>query len=162
MGRRRRQAAADMAQGKLDNAVTSALQFASKNRNSFIRCLHLVVFFVSLNDPGNFVRSQAVFNAPAGSAPVALDMGSMGKGQVWVNGRHAGRYWSYRAGGGGCGRCGYAGAYREGRCLSGCGEPSQRWYHVPRSWLKPSGNLLVVLEEYGGDLAGVAMATRTA
>ncbi|KAG2657105.1 beta-galactosidase 4-like [Panicum virgatum] len=108
---------------------------------------------------------KAVFNAPAGSAPVALDMGSMGKGQVWVNGRHAGRYWSYRAGGsggGGCGRCGYAGAYREGRCLSGCGEPSQRWYHVPRSWLKPSGNLLVVLEEYGGDLAGVAMATRTA
>jgi len=35
-------------------------------------------------------------------------------------------------------------------------------YHVPRSWLKPSGNLLVVLEEYGGgDLAGVALATRT-
>jgi len=92
---------------------------------------------------------------------VALDIGSMGKGQVWVNGRHAGRYWSYRAGGG-CGRCGYAGTYREGRCLSGCGEPSQRWYHVPRSWLKPSGNLLVVLEEYGGDLAGVALATRTA
>jgi beta-galactosidase len=34
-------------------------------------------------------------------------------------------------------------------------------YHVPRSWLKPSGNLLVVLEEYGGDLAGVNLATRT-
>jgi hypothetical protein len=34
-------------------------------------------------------------------------------------------------------------------------------YHVPRSWLKPGGNLLVVLEEYGGDLAGVALATRT-
>jgi hypothetical protein len=33
---------------------------------------------------------------------------------------------------------------------------------VPRSWLKPSGNLLVVLEEYGGgDLAGVALATRS-
>ncbi|RCV04842.1 hypothetical protein SETIT_1G033600v2 [Setaria italica] len=104
---------------------------------------------------------KALFNAPAGSSPVALDMGSMGKGQVWVNGHHAGRYWSYRAAAGGCGRCSYAGTYREGRCLSGCGDPSQRWYHVPRSWLKPSGNLLVVLEEYGGDLAGVALATRT-
>ncbi|KAF8691534.1 hypothetical protein HU200_040681 [Digitaria exilis] len=110
---------------------------------------------------------KAFFNAPAGSSPVALDMGSMGKGQLWVNGHHAGRYWSYRAvvsgsGAGGCGRrCSYAGTYREGRCLSSCGELSQRWYHVPRSWLKPTGNLLVVLEEYGGDLAGVAMATRT-
>ncbi|CAO2037710.1 unnamed protein product [Urochloa humidicola] len=104
---------------------------------------------------------KAFFNAPAGISPVALDMGSLGKGQVWVNGHHAGRYWSYKANSGGCGRCSYAGTYREGRCLSGCGEPSQRWYHVPRSWLKPSGNLLVVLEEYGGDLTGVAMATRT-
>nr|CAB3446125.1 unnamed protein product [Digitaria exilis] len=111
---------------------------------------------------------KAFFNAPAGSLPVALDMGSMGKGQLWVNGHHAGRYWSYRAvvvsgSGDGCGqRCSYAGTYREDRCLSNCGELSQRWYHVPRSWLKPTGNLLVVLEEYGGDLAGVAMATRTA
>ncbi|OEL16736.1 Beta-galactosidase 4 [Dichanthelium oligosanthes] len=104
---------------------------------------------------------KALFNAPAGSSPVALDMGSMGKGQMWVNGHHAGRYWSYRAGSGGCGRCRYAGTYREDRCLSSCGDLSQRWYHVPRSWLKPSGNLLVVLEEYGGDLAGVALATRT-
>ncbi|KAJ1278558.1 hypothetical protein BS78_04G088900 [Paspalum vaginatum] len=104
---------------------------------------------------------KALFNAPAGRDPVALDMGSMGKGQMWVNGHHAGRYWAYRAGSGGCGRCSYAGTYREDRCLSSCGDLSQRWYHVPRSWLKPSGNRLVVLEEYGGDLAGVALATRT-
>ncbi|AQK59754.1 beta-galactosidase 4 [Zea mays] len=104
---------------------------------------------------------KALFNAPAGSDPVALDMGSMGKGQVWVNGRHAGRYWSYRAHSRGCGRCSYAGTYREDQCTSNCGDLSQRWYHVPRSWLKPSGNLLVVLEEYGGDLAGVSLATRT-
>ncbi|XP_062223712.1 beta-galactosidase 4 [Phragmites australis] len=104
---------------------------------------------------------KAFFNAPAGSDPVALDMGSMGKGQIWVNGHHAGRYWSYKAYSGSCGRCSYAGTYHEDRCMSNCGDLSQRWYHVPRSWLKPSGNLLVVLEEYGGDLSGVSLATRT-
>jgi hypothetical protein len=34
-------------------------------------------------------------------------------------------------------------------------------YHVPRSWLNPSGNLLVMLEEFGGDLSGVKLMTRT-
>uniref|UniRef100_A0A0D9YPE1 Beta-galactosidase n=1 Tax=Oryza glumipatula TaxID=40148 RepID=A0A0D9YPE1_9ORYZ len=103
---------------------------------------------------------KAFFNAPAGNDPVALDMGSMGKGQLWVNGHHVGRYWSYKASGG-CGGCSYAGTYHEDKCRSNCGDLSQRWYHVPRSWLKPGGNLLVVLEEYGGDLAGVSLATRT-
>jgi hypothetical protein len=70
---------------------------------------------------------QALFNAPAGSDPVALDMGSMGKGQIWVNGHNVGRYWSYKAPSGGCGGCSYAGTYREGKCRSNCGEPSQRW-----------------------------------
>ncbi|KQJ94047.1 beta-galactosidase 4 isoform X2 [Brachypodium distachyon] len=104
---------------------------------------------------------KALFNAPSGSDPVALDMGSMGKGQMWVNGHHVGRYWSYKAPSRGCGGCSYAGTYREDKCRSSCGELSQRWYHVPRSWLKPGGNLLVVLEEYGGDVAGVTLATRT-
>ncbi|KAG2606757.1 hypothetical protein PVAP13_4NG215610 [Panicum virgatum] len=105
---------------------------------------------------------KAYFDVPAGGAPVALDLGSMGKGQAWVNGRHVGRYWSYRAPGGGCGGCGYAGTYGETKCQSGCGDISQRYYHVPRAWLNPSGNLLVLLEEFGGDLSGVTVVTRTA
>jgi hypothetical protein len=119
---------------------------------------------VEWGGPGNkqpLTWHKALFNAPAGGDPVALDMGSMGKGQMWVNGHHVGRYWSYKAPAGGCGRCSYAGTYRQDKCRSNCGEPSQRWYHVPRSWLKPGGNLLVVLEEYGGDLAGVVLSTRT-
>ncbi|XP_066369763.1 beta-galactosidase 9 [Miscanthus floridulus] len=103
---------------------------------------------------------KAYFNAPSGNAPVALDMGSMGKGQVWVNGRHIGRYWSYKASGS-CGGCSYTGTYSETKCQTNCGDISQRYYHVPRSWLNPSGNLLVVLEEFGGDLSGVKLATRT-
>ncbi|GER35991.1 beta-galactosidase, partial [Striga asiatica] len=44
----------------------------------------------------------------------------------------------------------------------GCDQPSQRWYHIPRSWLKPSGNLLVVFEEWGGDPSNISLVTRTA
>lgn len=73
-------------------------------------------------------NAQALFNVPAGSDPVALDMGSMGKGQVWVNGHHAGRFWSYRAYSGSCRRCSYAGTYREDQCMSNCGDLTQRWY----------------------------------
>nr|GMD61404.1 beta-galactosidase 8 [Ipomoea batatas] len=33
-------------------------------------------------------------------------------------------------------------------------------YHVPRSWLKPSGNVLVLFEEEGGDPRQISFATR--
>ncbi|GAU15257.1 hypothetical protein TSUD_03240, partial [Trifolium subterraneum] len=36
---------------------------------------------------------KAYFNAPNGVEPLALDMSSMGKGQVWINGQSIGRYW---------------------------------------------------------------------
>ncbi|URD76280.1 beta-galactosidase [Musa troglodytarum] len=70
------------------------------------------------------------FDAPNGKDPVALDLKSMGKGQVWINGESIGRYWvSY---------------------LSPLGKPSQSIYHVPRSFLKSKDNLMVVFEERGG------------
>lgn len=34
-------------------------------------------------------------------------------------------------------------------------------YHVPRSWLNPTGNLLVIFEEWGGDPTGISMVKRT-
>lgn len=33
-------------------------------------------------------------------------------------------------------------------------------YHVPRSWLYPTGNLLVVLEEWGGEPRGISLVKR--
>lgn len=33
-------------------------------------------------------------------------------------------------------------------------------YHVPRDWLKPSGNILVLFEEMGGDPTQISFATR--
>ncbi|CAL0332422.1 unnamed protein product [Lupinus luteus] len=100
------------------------------------------------------------FDAPAGVAPFALDMGSMGKGQVWLNGKSLGRYWPAYKASGTCDYCSYAGTYTETKCRSNCGEASQRWYHVPHSWLMPTGNLLVVFEELGGDPNGVFLVRR--
>lgn len=56
------------------------------------------------------VNWQTVFDAPAGNEPVALNLGSMGKGEVWVNGQSIGRYWV---------------SFRTPK-----GTPSQTWYVV--------------------------------
>ncbi|GAB4837804.1 hypothetical protein Ancab_027328 [Ancistrocladus abbreviatus] len=104
---------------------------------------------------------KTTFNAPAGNDPLALDMNSMGKGQVWVNGKSIGRYWPAYKATGNCGQCSYTGYFTETKCLSNCGQASQRWYHVPRSWLYPSGNFLVVFEEWGGDPRGISLVKRT-
>ncbi|KAK3003041.1 hypothetical protein RJ639_018797 [Escallonia herrerae] len=105
---------------------------------------------------------KATFNAPTGNEPLALDMSSMGKGQIWINGEGIGRHWPGYIAHGDCGACHYSGIFKETKCQSGCGEPSQRWYHVPRSWLKPTGNFLVVFEEWGGNPAGISLVKRTA
>ena len=74
---------------------------------------------------------KTYFDAPEGDEPVALRMNSMQKGMVWVNGKSIGRYWvSY---------------------LSALEKPTQEEYHIPRSFLKAKGNLLVVFEETGGN-----------
>ncbi|KAL6984660.1 hypothetical protein U1Q18_018039 [Sarracenia purpurea var. burkii] len=104
---------------------------------------------------------KTTFNAPEGNGPLALDMNGMGKGQIWVNGESIGRHWPGYAASGSCSSCSYAGTYDQNKCLTNCGESSQRWYHVPRSWLKPTGNLLVVFEEQGGDPGGISLAQRT-
>jgi hypothetical protein len=51
----------------------------------------------------------------------------MGKGQAWVNGHHLGRYWLLLAQETGCSTCDYRGPYNSAKCLTNCGEPSQRW-----------------------------------
>ncbi|PNX72447.1 beta-galactosidase 3-like protein, partial [Trifolium pratense] len=102
---------------------------------------------------------KAYFNAPNGIEPLALDMSSMGKGQVWINGQSIGRYWMVYAKGN-CNGCNYAGTYRQAKCQIGCGQPTQRWYHVPRSWLKPTNNLLVVFEELGGNPWKISLVKR--
>ncbi|KAK3195414.1 hypothetical protein Dsin_026724 [Dipteronia sinensis] len=104
---------------------------------------------------------KAKFDAPRGGdhEPLAMDMGSMTKGQVWINGQSIGRYWTATANGN-CSECSYSGTYRTTRCQSGCDQPTQQWYHVPRSWLKPKHNLLIVFEEIGGDASKISLVKR--
>lgn len=84
----------------------------------------------------------------------------MGKGQIWVNGESIGRYWTAFATGD-CSHCSYTGTYKPNKCQTGCGQPTQRWYHVPRSWLKPSQNLLVIFEELGGNPSTISLVKRS-
>ncbi|KAL3518368.1 hypothetical protein ACH5RR_020957 [Cinchona calisaya] len=105
---------------------------------------------------------KANFDAPGGLDPVALNVSGLGKGEAWVNGQSIGRYWpSNIASQNGCqDYCDYRGNFDQNRCLKDCGKPSQLLYHVPRDWLKPSGNVLVLFEEEGGDPTQISFATR--
>ncbi|XP_023523717.1 beta-galactosidase 16-like isoform X1 [Cucurbita pepo subsp. pepo] len=87
------------------------------------------------SQPLTWYKTQ--FDAPPGDDPIALNLGFMGKGAVWVNGWGIGRYWV--------------------SFLTGKGEPSQKWYHVPRSFLKPTGNRLVIFEEETGNPVGITL-----
>ncbi|KAK2433960.1 beta-galactosidase [Trifolium repens] len=102
------------------------------------------------------------FVAPSGNNPVAIDFTGMGKGEAWVNGQSIGRYWpTYVASNSGCTKsCNYKGTYFSSKCLKNCGKPSQTLYHVPRSWLKPDSNTLVLFEESGGDPTKISFATK--
>ncbi|KAI4325453.1 hypothetical protein MLD38_030853 [Melastoma candidum] len=103
---------------------------------------------------------KAYFDAPDGDEPLAIDMNGMGKGQIWINGESIGRYWTAYAYGN-CKGCSYKGMFRPPKCQLGCGQPTQRWYHLPRSWLKPSNNLLVIFEELGGNPSKISVVKRS-
>ncbi|KAL2530667.1 Beta-galactosidase 7 [Forsythia ovata] len=97
---------------------------------------------------------KTTFKAPLGEDPVALDMQGLGKGLAWVNGNSIGRYWpSYMAQEDGCSTeaCDYRGSYYSSKCDTNCGQPTQRWYHVPRSFFQDGVNELVLFEEFGGN-----------
>ncbi|XVE48861.1 hypothetical protein DITRI_Ditri01bG0035800 [Diplodiscus trichospermus] len=74
---------------------------------------------------------KAHFDAPEGDSPVAIRMTGIGKGMVWINGRSIGRYWmSY---------------------LSPLLQPTQSEYQIPRSYLRPTRNLIIIFEEEQGN-----------
>ncbi|KAK9102398.1 hypothetical protein Sjap_019652 [Stephania japonica] len=100
-----------------------------------------------------FTWYKTNFQAPLGKEPVVVDLQGLGKGHAWVNGRSIGRYWpSFNAQEDGCTTtCDYRGPYGSDKCLTNCGKPSQRWYHVPRSFLRDDMNTLVLFEELGGN-----------
>ncbi|OWM80414.1 hypothetical protein CDL15_Pgr019694 [Punica granatum] len=82
---------------------------------------------------------KTYFHAPEGKDPVAIRLPNMTKGMVWVNGKSIGRYWN--------------------TYLSPLLEPSQSEYHIPRAFIKPSDNLLVVFDEDGGNPESIEILT---
>ncbi|XP_073155787.1 beta-galactosidase 15-like [Henckelia pumila] len=100
-----------------------------------------------------FTWYKRSFKAPPGDDPVVVDLLGLGKGMAWVNGNSLGRYWPSYITNEWCQSdpCDYRGPYWEYKCGTGCGEPTQRYYHVPRSFMKDSDNELVLFEEFGGD-----------
>lgn len=70
------------------------------------------------------------FPMPAGDQPVYLHIGELQKGQIFLNGRNAGRFW--RSGG------------------------TQEQYYLPRSWMRED-NRLVIFEELGLHPQGAAL-----
>ncbi|PPS15259.1 hypothetical protein GOBAR_AA05331 [Gossypium barbadense] len=110
----------------------------------------------------NFTWYKTTFKAPLGNKPVVVDLLGLGKGMAWVNGHSLGRYWpSYIANKKLCKTetCDYRGRYSDSKCVSKCSEPTQRWYHVPRSFLKDGENTLVLFEEFGGNPSAVQFQT---
>ncbi|KAK7358785.1 hypothetical protein VNO77_00724 [Canavalia gladiata] len=82
---------------------------------------------------------KTAFDSPKGDDPIALNLESMGKGEAWVNGQSIGRYWI---------------SFHDSK-----DQPSQTLYHVPRSFLKDSGNTLVLFEEGGGNPLDISLNT---
>uniref|UniRef100_A0A2N9I5M6 Beta-galactosidase n=1 Tax=Fagus sylvatica TaxID=28930 RepID=A0A2N9I5M6_FAGSY len=101
---------------------------------------------------------KTTFKAPSGTDPVVVDLQGMGKGQAWVNGQSIGRFWpSFIADQTGCSNtCNYRGRYHTGNCMTNCGNPTQRWYHIPRSYLNNDSNTLILFEEIGGNPSQVS------
>ncbi|KAJ2792374.1 hypothetical protein GGI18_000455 [Coemansia linderi] len=96
---------------------------------------------------------------------LAVDLSSMTKGQLWIDGHHLGRYWIRQAPSlkdyAPCQKCDYGGNYSpDSMCRLKCGEISQRYYHLPRSYLSGSESYLYVLEEIGGKPENIVIAQR--
>ncbi|KAF3675232.1 putative transmembrane protein-like [Capsicum annuum] len=71
---------------------------------------------------------KATFDAPEGNGPLTLDMGSMGKGQIWINGEGIGHQWPGYIARGICGECSYAGIYSEKKCQANCQPRLKNWH----------------------------------
>ena len=108
---------------------------------------------------------KTTFKTPYGTDPVVVDLKGMGKGEAWVNGQSLGRYWpTFLAPQTGCdATCDYRGGYKPEKCRTNCGLPTQRWYHVPRSFLDSTdgNNTLILFEELGGNPSYVNFQTVT-
>ncbi|KAJ1386219.1 Galactose-binding-like domain superfamily [Sesbania bispinosa] len=72
---------------------------------------------------------------PEGKGHIVIRMTGMAKGMIWVNGQSIGHH--------------------RMMFVSPLGQPTQSEYHIPRAYMNPKDNLLVVLEEEKANLGQV-------
>lgn len=80
---------------------------------------------------------KAPFTIDKPDQPIYLEPHGLTKGQIYINGRHLGRYFV---------------ASSEGKAVQG-----QDRYFIPGAWLKPEGNELVLFDEHGGNPSKVRL-----
>ncbi|EGG21326.1 glycoside hydrolase family 35 protein [Cavenderia fasciculata] len=119
---------------------------------------------LSINQPLTWYKLNLIIQSEIqDTSSFALDMIGMNKGFIIVNGNSIGRYWLTL--GWGCGSgCNYTGdGYQGYLCRTGCGEPSERYYHVPNDYLYLEPNQLneiIVFEELSGDPNSIQLVQR--
>jgi hypothetical protein len=90
----------------------------------------------------------------ADDRPWALEIGSLFKGTLWINGQGMGRYWQEPSN---------EDAHRDPwgfLFITDIGQPPQHYYHIPADWLHPGKNTLVVFEERWADPGNAQLVRR--
>ena len=88
--------------------------------------------------------------------PWALEIGSLFKGTLWLNGAGLGRYWQQPSppdAGDEWGRTDFI-------VTQAAGQPPQHYYHIPADWLCTGENTLIILEERGAQPEGCRLVRR--
>jgi beta-galactosidase len=99
---------------------------------------------------------RAHFKAPDIAArALALEVGSLFKGLLWLNGECLGRYWQIPA------VENLPEWIKPQIKIFGVGEPSQRRYHIPQDWIRDE-NTLIIFEETSSNPDGVRIVERQA
>ena len=92
-----------------------------------------------------------------------LDVRGLGKGEMWVNGHSIGRFYNATSPSDSCTPCDTQSYYSGPQlCRVGCGQYTQPYLHVPRSFLEPVGgmNVVVAFAELIGDPLSLTLRQR--
>lgn len=96
----------------------------------------------------------------AADADWRLDADGLGKGMAFINGHALGRYWLIAGHGYGADETWHNQAL-DGLSVAPAGEPTQRYYRIPRAWLRAE-NTLLLFEEQANLPTGVRIESRQA
>jgi beta-galactosidase len=93
---------------------------------------------------------HATFRIPSrllkGDRDFRIDADGLGKGMLFINGHALGRHWLIEAQGFGHDEF-WVEAQKHGLTLGPAGEPTQRYYRIPASWLREKNEILLFEEE---------------